>query len=520
LSILVLLLSGMAFSQPSANPLLQKGWAELVRDDDAAAYRTFDQALRQATQARKPNDIAESLLCLGICSFGSNLQHGLQFATRALSAYKKLEAADPEKAAIGRSKCLQLIGTIYARQGKLAESVAMSREVIRGLEGKNDASGTLGLAYSSVGKSMIETIPDSARHYYRRALDDYLKHGNIAYLPGAYVKLGELSGDRALIGKGMAIAAQTHNRQAEVTALLALAKFLQSGNDGAGRERALRRADSIARPLTDKMFEIETVSALIELEKVRKRYAEVVQLQQRLLGIKDKFYSLEREEIVRNLEVQFEVAEKNRKLAMLETERMRSELTNAILLICLMVLILAAVIGYIVLRGIHKRDRQLLAAKEDLVSALEKQKALEAEQLRQDINHKESQLSAVTLQILQKNELIDDIKSAAEKQQPLTATQLLKMVNKHLAHDASWNDFDLYFESVNRNFYTRLRERYPGIGANDLKICALIKLNLSIKEMSSILNISPDSVKTARYRLRKKLQLQTEDNLTDFILSF
>jgi len=72
---------------------------------------------------------------------------------------------------------------------------------------------------------------------------------------------------------------------------------------------------------------------------------------------------------------------------------------------------------------------------------------------------------------------------------------------------------------LNKNFYTRLKQKYPDISTNDLKICALIKLNLSIKEMASILNISPDSVKTARHRLRKKLQLNTEDNLTDFILS-
>ncbi|HNP98308.1 MAG TPA: LuxR C-terminal-related transcriptional regulator, partial [Bacteroidia bacterium] len=79
-------------------------------------------------------------------------------------------------------------------------------------------------------------------------------------------------------------------------------------------------------------------------------------------------------------------------------------------------------------------------------------------------------------------------------------------------------DFNVQFESINKNFYERIRQAYPDISPNDLKVCALIKLNLSIKEMAGILNISPDSVKTARYRLRKKLQLNSEDNLTEFIL--
>ncbi|MBL0048052.1 MAG: hypothetical protein IPP32_08165 [Bacteroidetes bacterium] len=96
---------------------------------------------------------------------------------------------------------------------------------------------------------------------------------------------------------------------------------------------------------------------------------------------------------------------------------------------------------------------------------------------------------------------------------------LTKLINKGLNHDKEWTDFNSHFESINKNFYARLKQSYPDISPNDLRICALIKLNLSTKEMAGILNISPDSVKTARYRLRKKLQLNTEDNLTDFILN-
>jgi DNA-binding CsgD family transcriptional regulator len=150
---------------------------------------------------------------------------------------------------------------------------------------------------------------------------------------------------------------------------------------------------------------------------------------------------------------------------------------------------------------------------------LEEQKKLKEQQFENDIEHKESQLSAITLQMLQKNELLEEIKSIIHKKEDTTENQLSKVINSHFTQDNNWNDFDKYFESVNKNFYNKLKQKFPDISSNDLKICALIKLNLSIKEMASILNISPDSVKTARYRLRKKLQLTTEDNLTEFILS-
>jgi DNA-binding CsgD family transcriptional regulator len=218
------------------------------------------------------------------------------------------------------------------------------------------------------------------------------------------------------------------------------------------------------------------------------------------------------------LEVQFDVAEKNRQLALISKEKKVTQLTNSILFTGIVVLIFLFGISYFFLKKINGRDKQLLKKNEEMVAILEHQKILKAQQFQNDIEHKESQLSAITLQMLQKNELLNEIKTNIEKAEPIGEVQLLKMVNKHLNQKNSWNDFDTYFEGINKNFYMRLKQNYPEISTNDLKICALIKLNLSIKEMATILNISPDSVKTARYRLRKKLQVQTEDNLTDFIL--
>lgn len=169
--------------------------------------------------------------------------------------------------------------------------------------------------------------------------------------------------------------------------------------------------------------------------------------------------------------------------------------------------------------NIRKRGKQLLDFKEELLETFEKQRITERTKFENDLEQKENQLRSITLQILKKNELLNEVKTKIEERDPVSTQQLLKMLNQHFDQNMRWNDFDIYFESINKNFYMRLKETYSEINCNDLKICALIKLNMSIKEMSSILNISPDSVKTARYRLRKKLQLTTEQNLTDFILS-
>ncbi|MBK6987554.1 MAG: hypothetical protein IPH33_04540 [Bacteroidetes bacterium] len=125
--------------------------------------------------------------------------------------------------------------------------------------------------------------------------------------------------------------------------------------------------------------------------------------------------------------------------------------------------------------------------------------------MQNELEFKESQLTAMTAQMFQKNELMQELKSKLDEDKNISIdSPVSKIINRGQNQDKEWSDFNAHFESVNKNFYTRLKQSYPDISPNDLKICALIKLNLSIKEMAGILNISPDSVKTARYRLRKK----------------
>ncbi|MDI1317292.1 hypothetical protein [Flavobacterium sp.] len=522
----LLLMTG--FAAPSANPLMQKGWAELIQDNENEAFGYFSQALEIATKEKNTADKAESLFYLGICSYGSSLEKGLQFVTKSLYEYKQLEKTNPEKAHIGRYKCLQLISTIYARQKKYKEAMQLSAEVVAELKDKTDTSGTLGLAYNSLGfLSELKNEKVEAEEYYTLALHEFEKAKNVAYLPSSYCRLGEIAKDRNqkeisvnYFKKALTTAQSTRNKQAQVTALIAMGNwYMKFENDLSQAENYFNKARITSATISDKTFEIKALEALIELKKEEENYQEVSQLQHKILTIKDSFYSFERDQIVKSLEVQFDVSEKNRKLKLISAEHEVSALTNYLLVALLVLLILVFTILYLFLKRINKRDKQLLKTKEELVLVLEEQKQLKQHQFQNDLEFKESQLSAITIQMLEKNELLDEIKTLLNRKEATSETEIKKIVSKYTIQENNWKDFDSHFESVNKNFYTRLKGKYPDISSNDLKICALIKLNLSIKEMASILNISPDSVKTARHRLRKKLQLSTEENLTDFILA-
>ncbi len=522
------LLTNCSFAVSSENELMQKGWNALVKDKEAEAFNYFWQAYEKGKKENNTEDKANALLYLGISSYGSSLEKGLQFATKSLSEFKNLEKNKLQEAKIGRYKCLQLISTIYSRQKKYDDAFRLSKEVINELRNKKDASGTLGLAYNSIGGLYeIKKQNDSSEIYYNLALAEFEKFKNFAYLPTSYCKLGELAKQkkqkeisRSYFNKALLLAQKSENKQAQVIALIALGKWhLEFESTISESENLFTKAIQIAVPLSDKTFEIKAIESLIEVKKKQNNYFEVSQLQNKVIQIKDSFYSFEREQIVKSLEIQFEVSEKDRKLKLISAEKEVSKLTNYLLISLLGLLLVVFTIMYFFLKKINKRDKIVLKTKEVLVTLMEEQKSLKEQQFQNEIEFKESQLSAITIQMVEKNELLDEIKNILNNKEPNSETELKKIVNKYTIQDNNWKDFDYYFESINKNFYTRLKQNYPEISSNDLKMCALIKLNLSIKEMASILNISPDSVKTARHRLRKKLQLSTEENLTDFILS-
>jgi DNA-binding CsgD family transcriptional regulator len=96
--------------------------------------------------------------------------------------------------------------------------------------------------------------------------------------------------------------------------------------------------------------------------------------------------------------------------------------------------------------------------------------------------------------------------------------QLLGILNNDERLDEDWEQFAMHFDKVHADFLARLRDRYPQLTPRDHKLCAFLRMNLSSKEIAPLLYISVRGVEISRYRLRKKLDLDAEANLTDFLL--
>ena len=148
------------------------------------------------------------------------------------------------------------------------------------------------------------------------------------------------------------------------------------------------------------------------------------------------------------------------------------------------------------------------------------------EQLQADLASKSRELANSAMNIVYKNELLQKISVEMEhlkdsNGKPLSPSQLhriQKVIDEGMNDQRDWNIFETSFNEAHENFFKKLKSDHPDLVPNDLKLCAYLRMNMSSKEMASLLNISLRGVEIRRYRLRKKLNLEHDKNLVEFLM--
>ena len=114
------------------------------------------------------------------------------------------------------------------------------------------------------------------------------------------------------------------------------------------------------------------------------------------------------------------------------------------------------------------------------------------------------------------NQILEKSQNPVERKE---VQQLLNLLNFDVKLDEDWEHFAHHFDQVHVNFLKHLREQFPQLSSNDYKLCAYLRMNLSTKEIAPLMNISVRGVEGSRYRLRRKINLPNDANLTAFILN-
>lgn len=164
------------------------------------------------------------------------------------------------------------------------------------------------------------------------------------------------------------------------------------------------------------------------------------------------------------------------------------------------------------------KDR-LMREQEDKLAQLEKEK------LAKEIKLKQNELTLSTMNVAEKNELLLELKSMLlmSKDQFTDKRRyrsFMKKLDNSIHGDEDWKRFEYNFNELHEDFFEKLLKKYPKLTPKDLKLCAYLKMNLSTKEIAPLMAISIRGVEIHRYRLRKKLQMDSSENISNFLITF
>jgi DNA-binding CsgD family transcriptional regulator len=216
----------------------------------------------------------------------------------------------------------------------------------------------------------------------------------------------------------------------------------------------------------------------------------------------DSIYGLEKLKSINNLQLEYERYKNEKEVEILTERNKRSKLRNLALWVGLGLLV--ALFGAVLYAFRQKLQKSKLSRL----------------QVEQELDHKKQELIAFALQLAHKNEVLEDVKSSInewKESQNKSMNSIIKKIDFNKNDERSWGEFRERFVAVHKNFESDIQKMFPDVTASELRLMALIKMTLTNKEIASILNITPAGIKKARYRLRKKLDLNTSDSLEKFI---
>lgn len=219
-----------------------------------------------------------------------------------------------------------------------------------------------------------------------------------------------------------------------------------------------------------------------------------------LLEIQDEFLNEKKRQ---------SIALKEQRIRELEQEEQVVFLERLLLFGLIIFLILFGILFINSIRAKHKTEKAIL----------KKKRELEAQKNKELIELKNKELATSVIKLIEKDTFIDKLKNKLSKGKgDIDRNEAKQIINSISINNLeNWNEFETRFVSINKKFYNKLTKKFPELTANDQRLCALVKLNFSSKEIAKLLNMSNESVHTTRSRLRKKLKLSRDVNLKQFI---
>lgn len=529
----------------------------------------FSLAMTRYFEAMKEYELIDDNVGVYWCYIGMGIvqKHCGNFGDAVICYNKALSIAESEGLKTEAAYCHNNIGIVYRREGNFAKAMENFEKALKCFSESNDELA-MSDCYTNIGNLYLDKgDPFKALDYYNKAIgfekvkkDAYRMISRYKNLSDVYttlkdyhnaslfldkaISLAEKSDDKILLaacysqigglhlangsssmgisylGKAVDLFSSVGAKSEEGEGLIALAQAeLKAGKlndafDHASKGEQLAYSTNVTRTL----YNASNVLSSIWEKKGDTRKA--LSYLQKAIELKDTIFSIEKNRTVEEIEAGFtrtRLESENQLLQQRDRLQKQSLKARNIAVGLLSVCLILAVAVIWLVYGRHIDQKKMASHEKSL-----KEKQIVS--LNESLQLKDRELASKTIFINQKNNLLQKFISELDSLKGETAGQPTKIdhLQRELKSELSpnaWKEFEVQFNEVHPGFQNCLLERFPELSPSERRLCAFLRLNMNTREIASLTGQSFKSIEVARTRIRKKMGLSHEDNLTNFIAS-
>lgn len=501
--------------------------------DANESIRYGKKALQLSEELEYVRGLAKANRIIGVAYWSQGFQNSaLEYLKTSYELYKQIE----DKTGIANATLN--LGMVYADLKSYEKALQCYETAINEFTGL-ELKGRIATTFTKIGTMLVEQHREAeALNFLTDALQMHVEsdftygiaevHNKLATL---YLNKNEIQQASYHVRKSINLGSEVNDIHGLTHNLIISGKILRLSNQIDEASAEVERGLSLAKENSLKQFELLAYDELKELKELQGKPYEALIFYKKYTFLKDSLFSLEKSKQIAYLEFENELEKKDKELVEFKVKEEASNTINLILIISVVILTIAGCIVYFVSKQRFKKSKQLTLKTKEHLESVQKltQKELENSELKrkelnQQLDFKNRELTSYALNFIKKNEVvkelqhtINELKNSSSIQKDKLISDLKRILRKNLSIDKDWEDFSRFFDDVHQGFYSTLNSKHKGLTANDLKLCSLIRLNLNAKETASILGISPESAKTSRYRLRKKLELDAQQEISTYL---
>lgn len=306
-------------------------------------------------------------------------------------------------------------------------------------------------------------------------------------------------------------------------------------------EMAIATANKILLNKPNLETKISVFELLSGLYSKNKAFAQALAFKDSILKATVGLNEIKNGKLYENSKVKFEIQNYRNEIALSEA-KMTNERKIFYSVLAIIIIVVFFVIWTFRNLSVKHKQNKLIAERSEQILALELEKEksdnlllekqfieketqalLEQERLKNELELKNRKLSAKALYLSGRNQMIEEVLSElAELPQLSKDVPLVNHITalkNHLKTDDEWNNFITHFEEVNQTFLNTLKAKHPGLTANDIRFISYIYMNLSTKEIASMLNVTAEACRKRKERISVKMELPADVNFYDYLTS-